>query len=126
MKRFWIGISVLLILLVCGWVTTICISRSYAPISQDLELASQAVLSGNWQLATDYFQKAQAQWQRCRDFTAAFADHSVLEEMEGLFAEVEVYRQVQAQLSFSAACAQLSRMAVAVAESHLPKWQNLL
>lgn len=126
MKRFWIGVCVLAVLLVSGWVTTAAIERCHAPISQELSMAAQAALTGDWTRAVQLSEDATQKWQRCRDFTAAFADHSVLEEMESLFAEVEIYRQAESYLSFAAVCAHLSRLADAVAQSHLPKWQNLL
>ena len=126
MKRFWIGICVLALLLAGGWVTTVAIERAHAPISRDLALASQAALDGDWNAAVQFSESATEKWLRCQDFTAAFTDHGVLEEMDTLFAEVAVYRQAQSYLSFAAVCAHLSRLADAVAQSHLPKWQNLL
>ena len=126
MKRFWIGICVLLLLLVSGWITTVAIARCYTPISRDLASASQAARDGNWALAVRASEQAEEKWQHCKDFTAAFADHSVLEEMEGQFAQVAVFRQANAQLSFAAACTNLSKLAEAIAQSHLPIWQNLL
>lgn len=126
MKRFWIGVCVLAILLVGGWITTAAIERCHKPISLDLSKASQAALSGDWPLAVQYAEAATEKWERCRDFTAAFTDHGVLEEMESLFAEVAVYRQAESTQSFAAVCAHLSRLADAVSQSHLPIWQNLL
>lgn len=126
MKRFWIGVCVLSVLLASGWATTAAISHCHTPISQGLAAASQAALEGDWASAVQHCEDAAQKWQRCRDFTAAFADHSVLDEMESLFAEIQAYQQAGAQLSFAATCAHLSRLADAVAQSHLPKWQNLL
>ena len=126
MKRFWIGIGVLAALLIAGWITTTAIERCHAPISQALEQACQAALEGNWAQAVAYSEEAEQKWQRCRDFTAAFTDHDILEEMESLFSEAQVFRQAEDMLSFAAVCAHLSRLADAVAQSHLPKWQNLL
>ena len=126
MKRFWIGVCVLSLLLASGIATCCAIKGFHAPISRSLEAASQAALSDDWAAATSYSADAFTRWQRCRDLTAAFADHSVLEEIESLFAEIEVYRHTDDRLAFAATCAHLSRLAEAVAESHLPKWQNLL
>ena len=126
MKRLWIGICVLSVLLAAGFTVTHFMERCHTPISQNMATAAQAALAGDWAMAVQSAEDAKAQWQRCRDFTAAFSDHSVLEEMEGLFAHAEVYANGKDALSFAATCAYLSRLAEAVAQSHLPKWQNLL
>lgn len=126
MKRFWIGICVLAVLLAAGIAVTYVMERCHEPISRELDAASQAVLAGDWNRAVGSAEAAFEKWQRCRDFTAAFADHSVLEEVECLFAQIQVFAAGRDTLSFAAACAHLSRLTDAVAQSHLPKWQNLL
>lgn len=126
MKRFWIGLIVLAVLLIMGSGVTWFIETSHKPISQHLALAAQAALAGNWEQALALFEQVQQHWERCSDFTAAFADHSVLEEVDALLAEIGVYAHAKDPVSFAAACAHLSQLAKAIAESHLPKWQNLL
>ena len=95
MKRFWIGISVLAILLASGWVVACFMDRCHAPIGDALVEASQVALEGQLAQASQIAQRAQKQWLHCRDFTAAFADHSVLEEMDALFAEIAVCAAAQ-------------------------------
>lgn len=126
MRRFWIGIGVLTLLLALGLGSTVFMKRVHQPISTDLEQASKAVLQGNWEIATACAQQALAKWESCSGFTAALADHDVLEAAECLFAQIQVYAAVQDPVSFSAACAHLSRLTKAIGESHLPKWENLL
>ncbi len=126
MKRFWIGITVLAVLLAAGVAITAYISGSHAPISDQLAQAAQAAENETWTQATDLARQAQAQWLQCRDFTAAFADHTVLEEIDAIFAEIDVYAATGDKISFAAACAHLSELTKAMAESHLPKWQNIL
>lgn len=126
MKRFWIGITVLAVLLASGWAVAFFMERCHTPISKELAQASQIAVSGQLKQAAKIADNAKTQWLSCRDFTAAFADHDVLEEMDALFAEIDVYAVTGNSISFSAACAHLSELAKAVAESHHPKWQNLL
>ena len=126
MKRLWIGIGVLMALLILGATVSFFMAHSHKPISTNLALAAQAAVDGNLPKAIGYAEDAQAQWHRCRDFTAAFADHDVLEEMDALFAEIRIYAEAQDATAFAAVCAHLSELAKAVAESHHPKWQNLL
>lgn len=126
MKRFWIGITVLAVLMALGSTVAFFMGRCHAPISSDLAQAAQAAMGGELEQATRLAENAHAEWLSCRDFTAAFADHTVLEEIDALFAEIEIYAAVGDSISFAAACAHLSELANAVAESHHPKWQNLL
>ena len=126
MKRFWIGLCVLTLLLTLGLGVAAFMEWAHRPISRQLEQASQAALQGDWEAGVRYAGEAQARWDAWGDFTAAFADHTVLEEAEGLFAQIRVYADAGDPVSFAAACAHLSRLTKAIAESHWPKWQNLL
>lgn len=126
MKRFWIGICVLTLLLILGSGVTYFIENAHRPISQDLSQAAQAALAGDWDQARFLSGQARQQWDACSDFTAAFADHSALEEADALFARIDIYAAVQDPMLFAAACAQLSELTKAIAESHLPKWENFL
>lgn len=126
MKRFWIGLSVLAVLLATSIGVTVFIQRSHSPIYEDLALAAQAALAGDWNSAPEIAARARQRWDSCNRLTAAFIDHSILEEAEALFAEIDTYAAAQDPVSFAAACAHLSRLAKAIAESHLPIWQNLL
>ncbi len=123
MKRFWLGITVLAVLLALGWGVAFFMERCHTPISIELMTAAKVSQPEH---ASQHAQSAHRRWLHCRDFTAAFADHSVLEEIDALFAEIDIYASAGDRLSFSAACAHLSELVKAVAESHLPKWQNLL
>lgn len=126
MKRFWIGIIVLSLLLASGCAVAFFIEHCHEPISRDLAQAAQAASDGQLEQAIRLAENAHTEWLHCRDFTAAFADHSVLEEIDAIFAEIRIYAAAGNFLSFSAACAHLAELAKAVSESHLPKWQNFL
>lgn len=126
MKRFWIGVTVLAALLLSGSTVAYFMGHCHSPISKDLSQAARVATEGQLEQAIQLTNKAHSKWLRCRDFTAAFADHDVLEEIDALFAEIHVYAAARDDISFSAACAHLSELAKAVAESHYPKWQNLL
>lgn len=123
MKRFWIGITVLVVLLASGWGIAFFMERCHTPISQELALAAR---TSQQEQAIQLSQSAHTRWLRCRDFTAAFADHNVLEQIDAIFAEIEIYAAAGDTLAFRAACAHLAELSKAVAESHCPKWQNLL
>ncbi len=126
MKRFWIGICVLCLLLFGSWMAANYIERSYDPIGNELAQAVLAVQQGNWQQAEARISQAQQQWLVCRELTAIFCDHTILEEVESLFAEIRVYAANQEQVAFSTACGRLAVLAQAIAQSHSLMWQNFL
>ena len=126
MKRLWIGILVLSLLLASGSLVAFAMGRCHTPISNSLSLAAQSATKGDLPQGVRHAEAALSQWLHCRDLTAAFADHDVIEEMDALFAEIRIYAEAQDATAFAAVCAHLSELAKAVAESHHPKWQNLL
>ncbi len=126
MKRFWIGICVLVILLAAGLGVTVLMRRTNDPIQEQLILASQAALAENWAQATALFEDARARWEDWSDAAPAFIDHSLLETADGLFAEIRIYGQAHDSTAFAAGCAQLSQLIRTITESQSPSWQNFL
>ncbi len=126
MKRLWIGISILALLLVCSYLIHASMAHIHTPIAQTLEQAANAALKEDWATAEQLAHTAAARWSRYHRFTAAFADHTPMDELDGLFAQLPVYAQQRENPHFSATCKQLSFLAAAMAESHRLSWWNLL
>lgn len=126
MKRLIIGTAVLLTLLALGLTVSIAMVRIHAPIAADLRSASEAVLADNWTDAQALADRARSRWQTYREFTAAFADHSPMDELDSLLAQLGTYEVLENKTAFSAACAQLAQLAEAMADSHRLRWWTLL
>lgn len=126
MKRLWIGIVILVILLALGIGTTLFAIRTHRHISQQLEQASEAALRGKWEEACHLALQAKEQWEHFRHATAAIADHEPMEEIDNLFSQLEVYRVTRQQIPFSTCCASLSVLTNAIGESHAINWWSLL
>lgn len=126
MKRLWIGIGLMTAFLVLGIFSTVSMTRIHEPISHCLERASQAALDGRFADAAALARDARLQWQEHRKCTAALADHTPMEEIDSLFAELEVYIQMDEPVHFAACCARLSTLTQAVGEAHSVSWWNLL
>ena len=126
MKRFWIGVAILLFLLLTGSVTAWGIRQIHHPMVQQLQTASRLALAEDWSNAVPLAADVHSRWQHYYTITAAFADHAPMEELDSLFAELMVYGQLQDAGHFSALCLHLSQLAEAMTESHLPKWWNIL
>lgn len=126
MKRLWIGIGLLMTILVLGLWTSAWMSQTHTAISEDLTSSAQAAQSGQWDRADAFAQDAGESWHDNWHFSAALADHTVLDGIDGLFAQAEVYRKNRDAVSYAAVCAQLAQAIDALHEGHRLSWWNLL
>ena len=109
MKRLWVGILLLLVLLAGTLTVTVAMGRIYAPMVEALEAGD--------------LEAAEERYGRWRQLTAAFADHGPMEEMDALFARAEICGDEQER---RALCAELAQRAKAMSNAHSPTWWNLL
>ena len=126
MNRSKIGVWLLLILLILGAVSTWAMGRFSGPIQTQVAQAGDAALVGDWEKAEALACQARERWEKYRDFCAALADHEPMENIDGLFAQLEVYRQIRDGENFATVCAQLSQDTKAIGEAHSLTWWNLL
>lgn len=126
MKRLYIGIGFLAVLLAVGIGITVAFARLHEPLAEELQAAVELAEAGDWEQTEQLMAKLRSHWERCRNFTAAVADHEPLEEMEALLAQLEVYARHRDGPNFSAAASALARMAAAMAESQSLTWWNFL
>lgn len=126
MKRFWIGICVLVFLLASGIAVSAVFCLAHEPTAQLLQDACEAALEGDWTQATTLCHQAEDRWEAFWRFTAAFADHSPMDEIDSLFAQLEILGMQRNQEQFPALCARISELAEAIADSHRFRWWTLL
>lgn len=126
MKRLWIGIIVLAVLLILGGAVSWAMDAIHISMAENLQQAAEAAMAEDWGAALQCAEKARESWKDHQHFVAAFADHTPMDELEGLFAELEIYAQAREQAHFAATCAHLAQLAQAMAESHSPTWWNFL
>lgn len=126
MKRGWIGVGLLTALLVTGLLVTWVMGKTHSEISQELELAAQFAMAGDWEEAAESAGDAYEDWQDKWHFSAAFADHEPMEEIDALFAQLLPYLQDKDSVSFAAACRELARQVDAIGDAHGLNWWNLL
>lgn len=126
MKRSKIGAGLLIFLLVIGLLSSRGMVKFSEPMVENLAQASKAALREDWENALALTQSARARWDKYWGFCAAFADHEPMENINGLFAQLEIYAQSRDSQTFAAVCAQLSQDTKAVGETHSLKWWNLL
>ena len=126
MTRGWIGAGLLAALLTIGLLVTWFMGRTHSEISEELELAAQFAMAGDWEEAAESAGDAYEDWQDKWHFSAAFADHEPMEEIDALFAQLLPYLQDKDSVSFAAACRELARQVDAIGDAHGLNWWNLL
>lgn len=126
MKRGVWGIGILVTLLLFGIITSVGMRSIHKKIGRSLLQAQSAAAAGQWDLAETSARQASDAWWQFHAFTAVLADHTPMDEMDGLFAELEVFLQNQESPHFEAVCGRLALQAQAMADSHGIQWWNLL
>ena len=124
MKRSWIGLGLLVLLLAAGVLVTWAMGRIHDPIARDLSSAGAQALTGNWIQAEQLFRKASDSWEKYDLFRSCFADHNPTEEIAACFAQLEIYGRMKEETAFAAACGETAQKVKAVGEAHKLIWQN--
>ena len=125
-RRFWLGVGLLALVLVLGLWVMFGMARIHEPVSDTLDQAAREALDGDWDGGVALAKQAKATWEDTWHGTAVAADHSPMDEIDGLFAELEVYAQAQERTDFAACCAHLSALTRSMSDAHSLTWWNLL
>lgn len=126
MTRGWIGAGLLAGLLVIGLLVTWAMDHTHSEISEELERSARYAAAGNWEEAADAAEESYESWQEKWHFSAAFADHEPMEEIDALFAQLWPFLTERDAVSFSAVCRELARQVEAMGDAHGLNWWNLL
>lgn len=126
MKRSWIGLGLLFVLLAGALGTTVFMDRIHQPVASGLRQAAQEALLGQWDQADNLSRQALAQWEKWNHFRACFSDHSPMEEIDAGLEEMKVYLSAREEVAFAASCGELARKVDAMGEAHGLLWWNLL
>lgn len=126
MKHFWLGVALLVLFFALGIWVSVVMDDVHTEISQTLDQAAQATLSGELEQGISLARQAKIAWEKNWRGTAAVADHSPMDEIDSLFSEMEVYAKTREEPHFAACCTQLSKLVLAVGEAHSLNWWNFL
>jgi len=126
MRRSWIGLFLLLVLLIVGLALAWAIEDVHEPITAKLESAAEEALKQNWVSAAWFTAEAHSRWESWVLFRAALADHVPSEEVEALFAALDVYGASRESVSFAALSRELAKKIEAIGKAHGLNWENLL
>lgn len=126
MKRIWLGIGILSLFLALGLWSSYSAAKLHDPLAHDLEKAARSALSGDLEAGKAQAKEAKEQWESQWHKSAILADHTPMDEIDGLFARLEVFSQTENTEAFAACCQQLSKLISATAEAHSLTWWNIL
>ena len=125
-RRFILGLTLLILVLALALGTAAGMKAIHAPGEAALEKAARLALSGNLEQAIPLAREAYSRWQKYRGITAAFADHTPMDDTERLFREMLIYAETEEVPHFAACCEQLSAMLKAMYETHSFSLKNIL
>lgn len=126
MGRFWIGVILLVGLLILGFWVSAAMDGVHQEIADTLEQAARFTFSGETARGVATAGKARAQWQRRWHTTASVADHAPMDEIDSLFAQMDMYEKTGNYSEFTACCHRIAKLVRAVGEAHALNWWNLL
>ena len=126
MKRLWIGIAFLALLLAGGFGISIGMNNLQKDISQQLTAACQTALTGDLKQAAIQATAAKEVWEQYRNLVATVTDHEPMEDMDTLFAQLPIYYETDSPLNFAAVCSDLSLLIQAIGENQALKWWGVL
>ena len=125
-KRFYLGIGILLVFLLLGLTVSWAMRQVTQPVAQMLEQAAQEVLSGNMEQGILLARQAQTTWQKGWKCVALAADHSPMDEIDGLFAQIGFFAESGNRQELGACCVRVSELVEAVADAHGLTWWNVI
>ena len=126
MKRGIIGFVLLAALLTGGILSSRAMVNWHTPLENQLDRAAELAFGDQWEQAMILRREAQYSWQKRWRVVAAFADHGPMEEIDSLFAQLEVYERCREPMGYAALCRGLARELGAMGDAHIPNWWNLL
>ena len=126
MKRIWIGIILLTVLLWAGFWISNFMDETHTPIAQDVRRAGNLALEEQWDTAQAFAKRGQDRWKKKRPVTAAIADHEPMDEIDALFSQLDTYAKSEDEVEYGALCAHLASLLEAISQSHSLTWWNLM
>ena len=126
MNRFILGIAILAIFLMLGLGVAWGMDEMHLDVSDNLSLAAEQVIAGDWEKGVDLAKQAKTEWEKNWQKTACVADHAPMDEIDGLFAQLDAFEKPEEAVHYAATCAQLSKLVEAMADAHRLSFWNLL
>ena len=125
LKRIWFGIGLMVFLLILCLCSSFLMERICLSQSQALDHAAAAASDGDWLTARSLTAQAKQEWDRTQLLIAALCDHQIMDHVEGLFAQMEIFSTTRSAPSFGSTCVYLARQLEALGSSHSFTLENI-
>ena len=126
MGRGWFGAGLLVLFLILGLVVSGITDKAHIPTGDLLRQAAEKALAEDMEGGVTLGTAAKKRWERQWFLTASIADHSPMDEIDALFAEMEIYGRTGEAPHFAACCQELAQRLESVADAHRFSWWNIL
>ena len=126
MARGYIGAAVLVVFLILGFVVSGAMDNAHTPACNLLTQAADMTLTGKFEEAIPLAMEAKSRWEKSWNGTAVVADHSPMDDVDALFAEMMTFAESGEEPHFAACCRELAQRVEAVSEAHRFSWWNVL
>ena len=125
MKRSWLGLGLLALLLAVSVAVTGFMTRIHEDMALDLEQSAECALLGDWENTSLFLGRANRSWKKWAHLRSSFADHGETEAVDAALASLEIWFQTKDAVSYRAACASLGKQVKALGEAHKLTWWNM-
>ena len=126
MKRIWFGAALLVLLLILGIGSSALMEKTWQAQSKNLDDAAQLASDGDWAAAETLLVEAKQEWERSQLLIASLYRHEIIDEIDGLFAQLAVFSAGRRTVSFSSTCVYLGRQLDSLGQGHRFNLKNLL
>lgn len=126
MIRFRFGVGILAVVLAAGIAAMLFMGHVHGDICDDLEDAADLAAESRVEEAAECIQNAKENWEDHRHLVASLAEHTDMDEIDGLFRQLETYQEILDANACAAICAELVFRVEALGESHDINWWNIL
>lgn len=118
MKRLWIGIGLMAVMLLSGIMVPEILDECHESVVEDLDRAADMAMAGQWDSALRLLDRAEDNWEEKRPVTASFTEHEPMDDIDGMFEQLEIYAAAKDPVSFGSTCVYLSSRLDALGNGH--------
>ena len=118
MKRIWFGVGLMILLLILSIGSGLVMERIQSAQSENLNRAARLAADGDWAAARTLVSQARQQWDRRQTLISALSSQASMDEIDGLFAQLEVFSEARSATSFSSTCVYLACLLESLVEDH--------
>ncbi len=126
MKRVVAAIVIMAIMLGSGTGILLWLHHGIYDLLDDIALAEQQVLEGDYEPAFTTLDQAREDWREDEIYFSRLLRHRELDTVTVSLEALPSYLQYRDYASFFASTSQAKRMILHIWESELPSWNNLL